>query len=91
MLLNLGGSFGASSLTNNNHDINVLHGHESGPHDRLNKKILLLAVGALGVVFGDIGTSPLYIIKEYFIGPHAISSTHDNIFGVLSLGTQIFL
>jgi KUP system potassium uptake protein len=74
-----------SSSTNNNHDSNILHEPESGPDGKLNKKVILLAVGALGVVFGDIGTSPLYTIKECFIGPHAIAPTHDNIFGVLSL------
>jgi KUP system potassium uptake protein len=42
-------------------------------------------VAALGVVYGDIGTSPLYAIKECFHGPHAIPLTRDNVFGVLSL------
>ncbi len=46
---------------------------------------LLLALGALGVVFGDIGTSPLYAIKECFHGHHAIALTEGNIFGVMSL------
>jgi len=32
-----------------------------------------LAIGALGIVFGDIGTSPLYIIKTCFYGTHAIN------------------
>ncbi len=44
-----------------------------------------LALGALGVVYGDIGTSPLYAIKECFHGIHAIEVTPDNILGVLSL------
>jgi KUP system potassium uptake protein len=65
--------------------ITVNHENETDPHGRLNKKILLLAVGALGIVFGDIGTSPLYTIKECFFGPHAIAPTRDNILGVLSL------
>lgn len=43
------------------------------PRDWLNKKILLLAVGSIGVVFGDIGTSPLYAIKACFHGTHAIN------------------
>ena len=46
---------------------------------------LLLALGALGVVYGDIGTSPLYAIKECFHGHHAIALTEGNIFGVMSL------
>jgi KUP system potassium uptake protein len=44
-----------------------------------------LVVGALGVVYGDIGTSPLYSLRECFNGPHAIRATHDNVLGVLSL------
>jgi KUP system potassium uptake protein len=36
-------------------------------------------------VYGDIGTSPLYAIRECFHGAHAIASTHDNVLGVLSL------
>ena len=33
----------------------------------------LVALGALGVVYGDIGTSPLYALKECFIGPHGVA------------------
>jgi KUP system potassium uptake protein len=44
-----------------------------------------LIVGALGVVFGDIGTSPLYAVKECFAGTHPIPVTQANIFGVVSL------
>ncbi len=43
-----------------------------------------LTLGALGVVYGDIGTSPLYALKEVFHGGH-VATTHDNILGVLSL------
>ena len=49
------------------------------------RKKLTLALGALGVVYGDIGTSPLYAVKECFHGIHAIALTHDNILGVMSL------
>ncbi|WP_415716775.1 potassium transporter Kup [Maridesulfovibrio sp.] len=45
----------------------------------------LLALGALGVVFGDIGTSPLYALKACFSGHHAIALTQANVLGVLSL------
>ncbi|MBI5536246.1 MAG: potassium transporter Kup [Deltaproteobacteria bacterium] len=45
----------------------------------------MIALGALGVVFGDIGTSPLYAMKECVTGPHAVAVTRDNIFGILSL------
>jgi KUP system potassium uptake protein len=46
---------------------------------------LALALGALGIVYGDIGTSPLYALRECFHGPHAIALTAHNVFGVLSL------
>lgn len=44
-----------------------------------------LAVGALGVVFGDIGTSPLYAMKESFIGHHPLPVDELHVYGVLSL------
>ncbi|SFM96445.1 KUP system potassium uptake protein [Formivibrio citricus] len=45
-----------------------------------------LTLAALGVVYGDIGTSPLYTIKEIFANPHSpVPMTHDNILGMLSL------
>jgi KUP system potassium uptake protein len=47
--------------------------------------LLILSLAALGVVYGDIGTSPLYAIRECFHGPHAIAPTPVNILGVLSL------
>jgi KUP system potassium uptake protein len=46
--------------------------------------IAALTLGALGVVYGDIGTSPLYALKEVFREGH-VPVTHDNILGVLSL------
>src|SRR5690349_9088919 len=55
-----------------------------GPSSR---KLALLVLGALGVVYGDIGTSPLYAVKECFdpASPHAMPVTEANILGVLSL------
>jgi KUP system potassium uptake protein len=44
-----------------------------------------LMLGAVGVVYGDIGTSPLYAMKESFIGPHPLAVDRLHIFGVLSL------
>jgi KUP system potassium uptake protein len=45
-----------------------------------------LTVAALGVVYGDIGTSPLYTIKEVFSGPHhPVPISHDHVLGILSL------
>jgi len=44
-----------------------------------------LAIAALGVVYGDIGTSPLYAMRESFYGPVGIAVTPGNVLGVLSL------
>lgn len=44
-----------------------------------------LALGALGVVYGDIGTSPLYALRECFHHTYGIEPTHDNVLGILSL------
>jgi len=44
-----------------------------------------LTLAALGVVYGDIGTSPLYAIRECFHGEYGIAVTHENVWGVLSL------
>jgi len=59
----------------------IMAGEVHGPRDGLAK----LALGAVGVVFGDIGTSPLYAMKESFIGPHPLPVDRLHIFGVLSL------
>ena len=57
------------------------HGAAHGKKDSLP----VLMLGAVGVVYGDIGTSPLYAMKESFIGPHPLAVDHLHIFGVLSL------
>jgi KUP system potassium uptake protein len=44
-----------------------------------------LVIGALGVVFGDIGTSPLYAVKECVDKAHGVEATHENLLGILSL------
>ncbi|HYD25681.1 MAG TPA: potassium transporter Kup [Croceibacterium sp.] len=44
-----------------------------------------LAVGAIGIVFGDIGTSPLYAFRETFVGPHPLAIDDLHVFGVVSL------
>jgi len=49
------------------------------------KGVLGLAIGAVGVVYGDIGTSPLYAFREAFSIAHRVPLTHDNVLGVLSL------
>jgi KUP system potassium uptake protein len=46
---------------------------------------LSLTAAALGVVFGDLGTSPLYAMQEAFAGPHAAAVSPENVIGVVSL------
>ncbi len=53
------------------------HGHQ--------QSLVRLALGAVGVVFGDIGTSPLYAFKETFAGHHPLAMNQVTIFGVISL------
>lgn len=48
-------------------------------------KISGLTLAALGVVFGDIGTSPLYTMREVFASHHPLATTADNVLGILSL------
>ena len=60
-----------------------------GPHDHSSKKIGALILGALGVVFGDIGTSPLYALKVSIeaSGAHEGDDIVKAVFGILSLIT----
>jgi len=61
--------------------------HQSGGAHRAptGKYLATLTVGALGIVYGDIGTSPLYALRECFHGTHGIAPTRENVLGVLSL------
>jgi KUP system potassium uptake protein len=55
-------------------------------HESLSgRKLAAVSLAALGVVFGDIGTSPLYAIRECFHGEYGIAVTQGNVLGVLSL------
>src|SRR6201991_2071603 len=57
----------------------VSHGHHAqGP-------LYKLAIGAIGIVFGDIGTSPIYAFRETFAGHHTLVPDSLHIYGVLSL------
>ncbi|MBV9462861.1 MAG: KUP/HAK/KT family potassium transporter, partial [Verrucomicrobiae bacterium] len=49
------------------------------------KDLALLALAAIGIVYGDIGTSPLYAIKECFDPNHGVAVTAGNTLGILSL------
>lgn len=52
---------------------------------RINKRVARLSLAALGVVFGDIATSPIYAIRECFHGEYGIGVSHGNVMGILSL------
>lgn len=62
---------------------------QSAPHESTtghsNRPLLYLALGALGVVYGDIGTSPLYALRESFHHTYGIEPAPENILGILSL------
>src|SRR6476469_5454084 len=55
-----------------------VHGHAQGP-------LYKLVIGAIGIVYGDIGTSPIYAFRETFAGRHTLIPDKLHIFGVLSL------
>jgi KUP system potassium uptake protein len=57
---------------------NVVHGPGG-------KQMAPLVIGAMGVVFGDIGTSPLYTLRQCFTGQHGLPLTQANILGILSV------
>jgi KUP system potassium uptake protein len=59
---------------------------DASPDKKISGKYLfVLSLGALGVVYGDIGTSPLYALRECFHLKHGVPATPDNIIGILSL------
>ena len=73
--MNISATGGAQAATQD-HDP-VAHGHQ-GP-------LYKMAVGAIGVVFGDIGTSPIYSFRETFAGHHPLSPSASHIHAVLSM------
>jgi KUP system potassium uptake protein len=65
-------------------------GAKAGPSPGANpeaasKNLKTLVLGSIGVVFGDIGTSPLYTLKETFGGPHGLGVEPEKVLGGLSL------
>lgn len=52
---------------------------------KLTEKTHILVIGALGVVFGDIGTSPLYTVKVCFTGQYSLAPSPQNVLGLVSL------
>ena len=64
---------------------NLLPGEDAAVHRQPREPLPALMLGAIGVVYGDIGTSPLYAMKESFLGPHPMAVDRLHVFGVLSL------
>ena len=58
------------------------HHHHAAPRG---KAFALLSLGALGVVYGDLGTSPLYALRECFAGHHPLPLNETNVLGLLSI------
>src|SRR5687767_6169745 len=63
-------------------DGSITHGPPGPPRGRY---LATLSLVALGVVYGDIGTSPIYAIRETFHAGYEISASIRNVFGILSL------
>jgi KUP system potassium uptake protein len=63
-------------------DTTTANAHASAPTGR---RLAWLTLGALGIVFGDLGTSPLYALQECFGGAYPIAVTPDNVRGAVSL------
>jgi len=61
---------------------NPQHPSDDGHHGG---SLQALVIGAIGIVFGDIGTSPLYAFQECVGSPHGVAPTRENVLGVLSL------
>ena len=62
----------------------VMRGEERAAH-RSRGGLAALSIGALGVVYGDIGTSPLYAVDQIFSGPAQVAPTAGNVLGAISL------
>ena len=68
----------------NIHENTSSHSHEGHSHSKAGTAAL--ALGALGVVYGDIGTSPLYALKEAFTEKsHIMTVDRINVYGICSL------
>jgi KUP system potassium uptake protein len=65
--------------------VNLKMSPGEGSQPIINGRLARLSLAALGVVFGDIGTSPIYAIRECFHGEYGIEASHANVMGILSL------
>src|SRR5947199_3624147 len=75
----------APSVTTTGFHAAVPHRHHVEAHPT-GKRLALLSITALGIVYGDIGTSPLYALQQCFTSKEfSIPPTPDNILGILSL------
>jgi KUP system potassium uptake protein len=63
----------------------ISHGAQDGKAAPRGRYLLGLSLAAVGVVYGDIGTSPLYAVRECFKGEHGVAVSSANVLGVLSL------
>jgi KUP system potassium uptake protein len=63
----------------------TLDGATSSDHGHAQSGLAKLALGAVGIVYGDIGTSPIYAFRETFAGHHKLAPDPLHIYGVLSL------
>ena len=61
------------------------NGVAANAHGEHRKDLAGLVLGAIGVVFGDIGTSPLYTLKQAFLPHYGLTPDHVTVLGVLSL------
>lgn len=59
--------------------------HPTGATGKPASATAALALAALGIVFGDLGTSPLYALQEAFHGPGGVAATPENVIGIVSL------
>jgi KUP system potassium uptake protein len=66
-------------------DETAAHDESHAPRADTTGELIKLSIGALGVVYGDIGTSPLYTIKECFGPEHGLPVSPANVLGILSL------
>jgi KUP system potassium uptake protein len=79
------GATAGSVVPETAHPSHGAHGPDVQGNGHQREGLATLAVGAIGVVFGDIGTSPLYSFKETFVGHHLMKVDQPHVFGVLSI------
>ena len=61
------------------------HSTDHVPANDTKQTLAAASLTALGVVYGDLGTSPLYAVKQCFKAPHGVEATPANVLGVVSL------